>query len=67
MANNFLTFKGFIVGKSLVEKDTKEIIDNIYSKAKRYNCNIFIPEDYNVSTNFEGSGKKKTSAIDKMK
>ena len=59
MANNFLTFKGFKVGKSLIEKDSKKIIENIYAEAKKYNCNIVIPEDCNVSTNFEGSGKTK--------
>jgi len=59
MANNFLTFKGFKVGKSLVEKNSRKIIDDIYAKAKKHNCNIFIPEDCNVSTNFEGSGKTK--------
>jgi len=65
MANNFLTFKGFKVGKSLIEKDSKKIIDNIYAEAKKYNCNIIIPEDCNVSTNFEGSGKtKKQDSID---
>ncbi len=59
MANNFLTFKGFKVGKSLVEKNSRKIIDDIYAEAKKHNCNIVIPEDYNVSTNFEGSGKTK--------
>ncbi len=56
MANNFLTFKGFKIGKSLVEKNSKKIIDNIYSEAKKHNCNIVIPEDCNVSTNFDGLG-----------
>ncbi len=65
MANNFLTFKGFKVGKSLVEKNSRKIIDDIYAEAKKHNCNIVIPEDYNVSTNFEGSGKtKKLDSID---
>ena len=59
MANNFLTFKGFKVGKSLIEKNSEKIINDIYDEAKKYNCNIFIPEDYNVSTDFEGSGKIK--------
>ena len=57
MANNFLIFKGFKVGKSLIEKDTEKIIDKIFIEAKKYNCNIFIPEDCNVSTDLEGSGK----------
>ena len=65
MANNFLTFKGFKVGKSLLEKDSKEIIEKIYSDAENNNCNIIIPEDCNVSINFEGSGKtKKQDSID---
>ena len=59
MANNFLAFKGYKVGKSLVEKNSKKIIDDIYAEAKKYDCNIIIPEDNNVSTNFEGSGKTK--------
>ena len=66
MANNFLTFKGFKVGESLIEKDSNEIINNIYTEAKKYDCNIIIPEDCNVSTNFEGSRKtKKQDSIDK--
>ncbi len=59
MANNFLTFKGFKVGKSLVEKNSRNIIDNIYAEAKKYNCNIVIPKDSSISTSFEGSGKTK--------
>jgi phosphoglycerate kinase len=48
-----------MVGKSLVEKETKGIINKIYAEAKKYNCSIFIPEDCSVSTNFKGSGKTK--------
>ena len=33
MANNFFVYKNIKVGKSLVEKDTKEIIKDIYKKA----------------------------------
>ena len=66
MANNFLTFKGFLVGKSLLEKDTEEVISNIYAEAEKHNCNILIPEDCSVSTDFEGSGKiKKLDSIGK--
>ena len=59
MANNFLTYKGLKVGKSLIEKNSRKIIDTIYTEAKKHNCNIVIPEDCNVSTNYEGSGKIK--------
>ena len=65
MANNFLTFKGFKVGKSLIEKNSKKIINAMYSEAKNSNCKIYIPEDCNVSLSLEGSGKiKKKETID---
>ena len=64
MANNFLAYNGIKVGKSLTEKDTDKIIDNIYVEAKKYNCNILIPEDFNVSDNFANSGDiKKENSI----
>jgi phosphoglycerate kinase len=59
MANNFFVHKNLKVGKSLIEKNTKEIITNIYKKAEEYNCKILIPEDCMVGTDFEGTGKSK--------
>ncbi len=59
MANNFFVYKNFKVGKSLVEKDTNEIIKNIYKKAKENSCDILIPVDCIVSTDFQGEGKNK--------
>ena len=61
MANNFLSFKGFKIGKSLLEENSDKIIEKIYNQAQKNNCNIIIPEDCNVSTNFDGSSitKKK--------
>ncbi len=59
MANNFLVYKNFKVGKSLIEKDTKKIIENIYKKAKENNCEIYIPEDCIVGKNFDSDGKNK--------
>ncbi len=65
MANNFFTFNGFPIGKSLIENDTKEIVKRIYAEAKKYNCNIIIPEDCNVSNDFQSSGKiKEINSID---
>ena len=60
MANNFLAFKGFKIGKSLLEENSNKIINEIYAKAQQNNCNIIIPEDCNVSTSFEGAGTAKT-------
>ncbi len=59
MANNFFVYKNIKIGKSLVEKNTKEIIEKIYEKIKKYNCKIIIPEDCVVSTSFEGNGINK--------
>tara|TARA_X000000950_G_scaffold254815_1_gene318917 strand:- start:253 stop:951 length:699 start_codon:yes stop_codon:yes gene_type:complete len=59
MANNFLLYKNFKVGKSLIENNTNEIIEKIYKTAKDNNCEIIIPEDCMVGTNSEGDGKNK--------
>ena len=59
MANNFLVYKNFKIGKSLVENNTEEIIEKIYNKALENNCEIMIPEDCMVGTSFEGEGKNK--------
>ena len=66
MANNFIEYNGFNIGKSLVEKNSKKIIDTIYEEAKKSNCKIIIPTDYNVAETFEGSSStKKQNEIEK--
>ena len=65
MANNFFVYKNLKVGKSLIERNTKEIIENIYEKAKEHHCEILIPEDCLVGTDFEGTGKNKN--LDEVK
>ena len=65
MANNFFVYKNLKVGKSLTEKNTKKIIENIYKKAEENNCEILIPEDCMVGTDFEGAGKNKN--LDEVK
>tara|TARA_Y100000591_G_scaffold289490_1_gene274447 strand:+ start:519 stop:1709 length:1191 start_codon:yes stop_codon:yes gene_type:complete len=59
MANNFFVFKNYKIGKSLIEKDTKKIIQGIYKKAQDNNCEILIPEDCMVAKNLDGVGKNK--------
>ena len=59
MANNFLLFKGIKIGRSIFEKGSEKIINDIYLEAQKYNCNILIPEDYNVSNDFSSDGKIK--------
>ena len=65
MANNFFVHKNLKVGKSLIEKNTKDIIENIYKKANECNCKILIPEDCMVGIDFEGTGKNKN--LDEIK
>ena len=59
MANNFFVYKNFNVGKSLVERNTKKIIENIFKKAQKYNCEILVPVDCMVGISFDGVGKNK--------
>ena len=66
MANNFLAYNGIKIGKSLAEKNSDKIISNIYNEAKKYDCNILIPEDFNVSDDLAKSGDiKKENSISK--
>ena len=59
MANNFFLYKNFKIGKSLIEENTNKVIKDIYKKAELNNCEILIPEDCMVGTDFDGSGKNK--------
>ncbi len=59
MANNFISFKGYRVGKSLVEKNTKNIIEKIIKQADEKNCEIIIPEDCKVGKELSGNGINK--------
>ena len=59
MANNFFIYKDFKVGKSLIEKNTKEIIKIINEKANENKCKILIPEDCVVGSSFAGEGVSK--------
>jgi phosphoglycerate kinase len=59
MANNFFVYKNFKIGKSLIEENTKGIIEKIYKQANNSKCEILIPEDCIVGKSFEGSGISK--------
>ena len=45
MANNILNYKGNPIGKSLIEKNCKSVIDDIFETAKKNSCLINYPED----------------------
>jgi len=66
MANNFLAYKNYQIGKSLIEENTNKTIDKIYAEAQKHNCEVVIPVDCCVSGSLEGSGiYKDVASIDK--
>ncbi len=64
MANNFLKFKGYNVGISLIEKNSENIVKKIYSLAEENKCKIIIPVDCCVSSNINGNSTYKS--LDKI-
>tara|TARA_A100001011_G_scaffold400166_1_gene512892 strand:+ start:25 stop:1218 length:1194 start_codon:yes stop_codon:yes gene_type:complete len=60
MANNFLKFKGYNVGTSLIEKNAENIVKKIYSIAEENKCKIIIPVDCCVSSNINGNSTYKS-------
>ena len=63
MANNFLAYKDFKVGKSLVEDSSEKIIEQIYKDAENNNCKVIIPEDCLTSLSFEGEPQTKNKDL----
>ena len=66
MANNFLFYKNYEIGKSIQEENTKDIINKILLEAEKSQCRIIVPEDCLVAKNFESEAvPKKLSNIEK--
>jgi phosphoglycerate kinase len=59
MANNVIKYLGYNIGKSIYEKNSKAIIEEIFSLSKKKNCKLFYPEDVVVADNLNGSHKTK--------
>ena len=59
MANNFIAYKGYKIGTSLIEKGSKEIIEEIYNYSFKNNCKLIIPEDSCVSNDRNGKSTYK--------
>ena len=55
MANNFLTYKNYEIGKSLKEDNSEDIIKKIFIEAEENKCKIVTPSDCLVSKSFEGT------------
>ena len=64
MANNFIKYQGFNIGKSLFEKNQENLLKDIVEKCKINNCNLVIPEDVIVAKDHKSEGQLKT--LDKI-
>ena len=53
MANTFLNAQGINVGRSLCEKDLADTARDILAHAKRKNCEILLPVDATVASEFK--------------
>ena len=59
MANNILSYKGNIIGKSLKEDNCEKIINEIFKSSKDHSCSIIYPEDVLVGKNTEDKSQIK--------
>jgi len=64
MANNFIKYKGYNIGKSFFEKNQENLLKKIIEKCKTNNCNLVLPEDVIVAKDINSKGHIKT--LDKI-
>ena len=60
MANNFIKYKGYNIGKSLFEKDKNNLVSNIIKECETNKCELVIPEDVIVSKSLESEPQLKS-------
>lgn len=66
MANTFLYAQGYKVGKSLCEKDLATNALEIIDLAKKFNCQIILPQEVVVTKKFEKNATSRTISIDQI-
>ncbi|MDC3174334.1 phosphoglycerate kinase [Candidatus Pelagibacter sp.] len=59
MANNFIEYFGYDIGKSIKEENCDTIVKEIISLSKKERCEIIYPEDVVVSKDLNGTCRKK--------
>lgn len=67
MANTFMLAMGLPVGKSLAEPDLADTAREIMSKAAKANCEILLPKDIVVTTEFKPNAAHTVREIDGAK
>jgi phosphoglycerate kinase len=66
MANTFLLAKGVSVGKSLCERDMAETAREIMARAKAQGCDILLPVDARVATEFREGAKATVVPVEQV-
>lgn len=66
MANTFLAALENPVGKSLCERDMKDQAVKIMNTARQHKCNLVLPVDATVSTEFRPNPPVRTAAVDNI-
>lgn len=66
MANSFLYALDKNIGKSLCEKDLKDVVLKIIERARKANCEIILPDEVVVVKEFKENAKNKTVNVDEV-
>ncbi|MBV9591867.1 MAG: phosphoglycerate kinase [Hyphomicrobiales bacterium] len=64
MANTFLAARGIEVGRSLCEQDLAKTAREIDAKAEAKGCEVMLPVDAVVATEFKGQAAHRVAALD---
>jgi len=64
MANNFIKYNGYKIGKSLFEKNQEDLLKDIIKKCEDNNCKLILPNDVVVAKSYESEAKLKS--LDKI-
>ena len=64
MANNFIKYNKYNIGKSIYEKNTENLIEDIIKQSNTHNCKLSIPSDVIVSKDYNSKGLLKN--LDKI-
>ncbi|PQM70045.1 MAG: phosphoglycerate kinase, partial [Rhodobacterales bacterium] len=67
MANTFLFAQGIQIGNSLCEKDLKEISLEVMDTAKKNNCEIILPKDVVVASEFKANAEYNIKDLNNIK
>ena len=59
MANNFIKYKKYNIGKSIHEKNVESLIESIVKQSKIHGCKLIIPSDVIVSKDYNSKGQLK--------